>query len=1343
MADDVGVVSPPPVAPGQAAYQRLKDAGYSQQEADDWKSGETQKLLQGGFTPSEVDAHWGDTTPQSTQLDQHIKTNMGLVDPALGVKDRLDAMAAGFGMSVTGLALRGAKPDAYNPKYTDVANGVLEGLSQAAGDLPATIAGFVGGTAVGTAAGAGVPVAGETGASEAVGAVAGAGFGANALPQAMREIMLDSYNRGEVHSFRDFMTMASKSVINTMKAGTIGAVTNLVGGPVTGKVLAATGSKLVATAAGLGAQAVTATSVAGALDGHVPDRSDFVTGAATMLGLHVAGTVVAGRFKPSEANNRVTSNLQEIYKETGIPPWQAMDTAKTDPAVRDELLAQDVNGKPVIPTLRDQAAPEPEPHASAAEQIKAQINQQARSLAESDINAATSHLEAPGRFTRLAEEQENGGVQAAGKGVAGRETNPDTSAADAALGSGLARVEAAGGGGGEKPPGEVSTEVKEPEPEDRSFLLNEDMLNDKFRDMVASGEGKPNNLLDPGRNYRQWINELGPARDIDKMLKGQGITPGKDVGIEDMFRQTYASDARLGHVIYRGGIDPVTMEQTKAPPVMDAVKAVKAKGGNLADWENYMLAQRTLDKSKQGVDTGFDLEASQRLVDFGKDKYEDATRQLNASMDGVLDYARDSHYLSQEQIDAFRRDNPTYIKMRRLMGEEPEPVSRGKGFKPGAQPDKLEGSDRPVVDPLENTIDNMGLFIRNADRNRAIGAVVGMDDETRGLLGLKRIGFTNQVKATIAEPGSDLFKPYGIDNPEPYEPIVANRARRGSLEPNQFLYYRDGKPEVWETKDPNLAQLLRGADSTGEVSLVDKAISTAARIQRAGIVAAPDFPTRVILRHQVTAFIADPLHPPPFLTWGRGLMDSFGQSDRYWEWVRNGGAGASLTEMSRSYITKDMGDLFEQTDVWGKAWNAVKSPLEAVEWLQARNDAAARIGYMGQAEAQGYTPLKAATMGRQAYIDYAQKGTLQVAGMMSRWTPFFRPHLLGLDQIGGAFKQRPAETLGYAFLGVTVPAIMLYGLNYLQDQYGGVPDDQKYENLPRWQKDNAYIFPSVEGVRLRLAYPFQFGLPFGGLTNRFLDHFQTDDPKAFDGWIKAQIGDVMPSVIPPIALPPLEAATNHNFFTGRPMIPGSLEKASGEMQYTPSTTEPAKALARVLSPRHMGDMSPDVSPITLENFVRGWTGTVGMAALKALNTPFSHSGAPWEVSDIPFVQSFVVRNPGMGAQPIQDYYDEAKKFETAHADLSLAMNRLKQGADTSELQQTSSDVRAMVQTTNITKAIQMQQSVIQGINDNKEMTAGEKRQATDRAYSDMITTAKFGLQVLRGISTAQTAVAGQ
>jgi hypothetical protein len=214
---------------------------------------------------------------------------------------------------------------------------------------------------------------------------------------------------------------------------------------------------------------------------------------------------------------------------------------------------------------------------------------------------------------------------------------------------------------------------------------------------------------------------------------------------------------------------------------------------------------------------------------------------------------------------------------------------------------------------------------------------------------------------------------------------------------------------------------------------------------------------------------------------------------------------------------------------------------------------------------------------------------------------------------------------------------------------------------------------------------------------------------------------------------PLEVITNHSFFTGLPLIPSSMEKDSGYMQYTPATSEVGKAVSRALgSP---GLNVADFSPIQFDQYVKGWTGTIGGDVLKALDIPYSDGKKPWELADIPFVGSFMTRNPGMSAQPIQEFYTQADKLEAKSNDFKLAMKRA-EGGDPSEIDRTAADGQGYAAIAGIKDAINLQSHAIQGINANKEMTPAEKRQAIDALMPQMIQTAQQGVKAIEDLQEA-------
>lgn len=502
-------------------------------------------------------------------------------------------------------------------------------------------------------------------------------------------------------------------------------------------------------------------------------------------------------------------------------------------------------------------------------------------------------------------------------------------------------------------------------------------------------------------------------------------------------------------------------------------------------------------------------------------------------------------------------------------------------------------------------------------------------------------------------------------------------------------------------------------------------------------------------------------------------MHAFSLDGEWQDFLAKGGGVTAATEIDRDYLAKDIEKVFQDTGTFKAMWNTVSHPLELARILSERMDATARVGYKMRAEDMGIDPIKATTMSRKAMIDFTEHGTGAVANWMAKTTPFFRPALLGWKNIGEALTENPVGTVSRALLAVTAPTIALYMLNRLQDKF--LPPDRQYKNLPQWQKDMGYITPEVAGVRFHMPYPFQYGAPFGMMVTRFLDKVVDKDPHAFDDMAMSVLHEMLPSMTPAIITPEAEVLTNKNFYTGKPLMPDSQAKLSGPMQYTPNTTAPAKGLAQVLGPMPFvpGQLK---SPIDIEHLVKGYTGGVGYLALKALGAPFKRTGEPWQVADIPFVQSFVTRNPGMGAEPIQSFFTDFDGYEQKHSDIKALIQRSAENPTQAMLQgealrqteqgdfrgahlineagtkvanaerMAAGDTNTILNQTyekmryqrleQRREAIFMQQAVLQQVYRNDKLTVDEKRQWTDRVYSDMIATANDAERILKEPASA-------
>jgi len=360
MADQVGVATQPTVPEGLQMMNTLTEKSGTPALALQYKERATALLQHENWGQSRIDEYFGDDRVPDAGVQGEVSRGVDRNMPQVAAKvaqNPWEAAAAGWQNSNVGMGLRAKLPDVSLGTHASIVNQLVGGAAQMAGDLPTMVAGGVSGAS----AGAAVPVADLTGVPEVV----GGGFGAFAAPTAMRHALTIAIQNGNGKYQNDphaLFVDAGHATIDTLKQGALGAVSSVIGGKVGAKVAEIGGETVLAKLAGGATNVATQANVAatgGALmEGRIPTANDYIV--STALALGSAGAMhVHGQINLTETGKRVQSNLQEVYKETGIPPWQAVKLAKTNPAIQQELMAQDVNGMPVTPHLKTLAPPEP------------------------------------------------------------------------------------------------------------------------------------------------------------------------------------------------------------------------------------------------------------------------------------------------------------------------------------------------------------------------------------------------------------------------------------------------------------------------------------------------------------------------------------------------------------------------------------------------------------------------------------------------------------------------------------------------------------------------------------------------------------------------------------------------------------------------------------------------------------------------------------------------------------------------------------------------------------------------------------------------------------------------
>lgn len=310
------------MAQGQQEIIKLRDAGFTLEEIAQWKADRTKMLLDAGFSHKEVDEYFGvkqfDPKPLVQYMQQNLKAAEG--EGQSGAKPQpkqargfVEALEAGFQMSVTGLLTREKMPDKTLAQDATFLERMAYSIGNIGGDVPAMVGGFLLGGGAGAATGPGA-------------LITGAG-GATALPAGLRAVITHAYEKGEVRDVKEFFSLAANATIETAKGWVLGAAT-AGAGQVARAALPATAPRIVSATVPTTAEIGTMVALGAALEGHVPTAQDFID-AAVLIG----GATAVGR---------VAGKLRNIYVRTGVPPQEVARQAQHDATIKQDILSRDV-----------------------------------------------------------------------------------------------------------------------------------------------------------------------------------------------------------------------------------------------------------------------------------------------------------------------------------------------------------------------------------------------------------------------------------------------------------------------------------------------------------------------------------------------------------------------------------------------------------------------------------------------------------------------------------------------------------------------------------------------------------------------------------------------------------------------------------------------------------------------------------------------------------------------------------------------------------------------------------------------------------------------------------------
>ena len=503
----------------------------------------------------------------------------------------------------------------------------------------------------------------------------------------------------------------------------------------------------------------------------------------------------------------------------------------------------------------------------------------------------------------------------------------------------------------------------------------------------------------------------------------------------------------------------------------------------------------------------------------------------------------------------------------------------------------IKGSERGVLNPLETVLKSYAMMINRAERNK-VGLLAVKAAQTKQLHDLIKevpevVGKDGKVVNAVADPKNCIF-------------TVLVNGKKKAYQTTQELY------------SPIVGYNLPAAGLTLEVARMT------AQMLRTGATMSPSFIIRNLLRDTITAGFSSKNGFIPFVDTWRGFMALKNDPVLRAEFEA-AGVGEFNFYGAKAQRIKSLDKMI------GEHENLFKRIFGKMEEWSDIAESATRMGEFMLARKAGKSLEQAGHEAREVTVDFSKSGIY--GEQINRYIPFFNACLQGGDKIYQLMREDPHGTMMKMFLTIVLPSALLYAFNRDKDWWKDLDPDIK----------NNYWCLSD---KLRIPKPQEIGVLLGSGIEAFFEQASGRDKKAVSNVLDAFLDNMTPSIIPTLILPLVEWKTNYSYFRGQQLVSSKYQRMPDELQYNDYTSELSKGIGKVFK----------VSPMKVDNLVRGYTGTMGALLWSMAGEPFAKANnlPAKHFSELPFVRDFNVTDANL-SRPMNEFYGILDKANRQHA----------------------------------------------------------------------------------------------
>ena len=518
-----------------------------------------------------------------------------------------------------------------------------------------------------------------------------------------------------------------------------------------------------------------------------------------------------------------------------------------------------------------------------------------------------------------------------------------------------------------------------------------------------------------------------------------------------------------------------------------------------------------------------------------------------------------------------------------------------------------EGSNRNLLSPLASAIKATAVYCDRAERNK------------------------------VGQMAVELAEKHKLDDLIWRVPGSAADAKNCI-----FTVMKDGKKQAYQCLQ-ELYEPIVGYNEDAS-NMVLNAMAIPARMLRLGATISPTFAIRNMIRDTFFAGIASKNGFVPVWDTIRGGMALRNNPELRAQFEAMG-VGMYTFYGNEINAGKKLGDLkFKDPEtlfdyVKGIIKNPFTGTYKALEDFSSFSEQATRMGEFQRAIKNGKSLEEAARDARNLTIDFSRHGSL--GKHVNRIIPFFNACVQGTDMMVRLLHKDFPGTMMKLTKYIILPSIALWAMNR---------DKDWWKELDPETKNSAWFFETPQGI-VRMPKPQEAGILFGSGVEAILDQATKRDPDAMKNWAKAFLDAIKPNVVPTVFLPLLENTANFSYFRMSPIVSRRNETLPGEQQYSNGTSELSKMLgaSAVAHAYNKGGYSPS----KIDNFIRGYTGTMGMilwqtageGARKAQGKENNSPAKNWQ--EMPFAREFFANDYNMN-RSLNEFYEMATAAQAQH-----------------------------------------------------------------------------------------------